>query len=70
MASIPEQGLEEYYAKRERIREPTDSTAPTLLKVKCPVLAIKGEKDLQIAPKESLHAIKEALRTSALSRII
>ncbi|MHC4060612.1 MAG: alpha/beta hydrolase family protein [Planctomycetota bacterium] len=35
---------------------------PTLMKVKCPVLAIVGEKDLQVAPKQNLHAIEEALK--------
>ena len=30
-------------------------------KVKCPVLAINGEKDLQVPPKENLNAIKKAL---------
>lgn len=35
---------------------------PTLMKVKCPVLAINGEKDLQIPPKENLPAIEEALK--------
>ena len=35
----------------------------TLSKVKCPVLAINGEKDLQVPPKENLSAIKEALQT-------
>jgi fermentation-respiration switch protein FrsA (DUF1100 family) len=34
---------------------------PTLEKVKCPVLAINGEKDLQVPPKENLTAIKKAL---------
>lgn len=36
---------------------------PTLMKVKCPVLAINGEKDLQVPPKENLRAIEEALKT-------
>jgi hypothetical protein len=36
---------------------------PTLSQVKCPVLAINGEKDLQVPPKENLSAIKEALQT-------
>jgi len=36
---------------------------PTLMKVKCPVLAINGEKDLQIPPKENLSAIEEALKS-------
>lgn len=35
--------------------------APVLEKVKCPVLAINGEKDLQVPPKENLEAIKNAL---------
>ncbi|MHC4645931.1 MAG: alpha/beta hydrolase family protein [Planctomycetota bacterium] len=35
---------------------------PTLMNVKCPVLAVIGEKDLQVSPKENLEAIEEALR--------
>ena len=35
--------------------------ATTLTKVKCPVLALNGEKDLQVPPKENLEAIKSAL---------
>jgi len=35
--------------------------AIALGKVKCPVLAINGEKDLQVPPKENLDAIKNAL---------
>ena len=35
---------------------------PTLEKVKCPVLAINGENDLQVPPKENLSAIEEALK--------
>lgn len=35
--------------------------APALEKVKCPVLALNGKKDLQVPPKENLAAIKEAL---------
>ena len=34
---------------------------PTLEKVKCPVLAINGDKDLQVPPKENLEGIKKAL---------
>jgi len=34
---------------------------PTLSKVKCPVLAINGEKDLQVPPRENLIVIEEAL---------
>jgi fermentation-respiration switch protein FrsA (DUF1100 family) len=35
---------------------------PTLMKVKCPVLAINGEKDLQVPPEENLRAIEDALK--------
>ncbi|GAI02320.1 unnamed protein product [marine sediment metagenome] len=35
---------------------------PTLMKVKCPVLAINGQKDVQVPPKENLSAIEEALK--------
>lgn len=34
---------------------------PTLRQVKCPVLAINGEKDIQVAAKENLAAIRQAL---------
>ena len=34
----------------------------TLEKVSCPVLAVNGEKDLQVTPKENLSAIKNALK--------
>jgi pimeloyl-ACP methyl ester carboxylesterase len=33
-----------------------------LLKVKCPVLAMNGEKDLQVPPRQNLPAIEDALR--------
>ena len=36
---------------------------PALTKVKCPVLAINGQLDLQVPPKENLSAIEEALKT-------
>lgn len=35
---------------------------PTLMRVKCPVLAINGERDLQVAADENLAAIAEALK--------
>jgi pimeloyl-ACP methyl ester carboxylesterase len=35
---------------------------PVLLKVQCPVLALNGEKDVQVAAKENLQAIGEALK--------
>lgn len=41
----------------------TYDPAPTLMEVKCPVLAINGEKDLQVPPKENLQAIEEALKS-------
>lgn len=41
----------------------TYDPAPTLMKVKCPVLAINGEKDLQVPPEENLQAIEEALKS-------
>ena len=34
---------------------------PTLKRVRCPVLAINGEKDLQVPPKENLTEIARAL---------
>ncbi|HEV2988399.1 MAG TPA: alpha/beta fold hydrolase [Candidatus Angelobacter sp.] len=36
----------------------------TLAKVKCPVLAINGEKDLQVPPRQNLPAIRNALEKS------
>jgi pimeloyl-ACP methyl ester carboxylesterase len=35
---------------------------PALEKVKCAVLALNGEKDIQVPPKENLSAIEEALK--------
>jgi pimeloyl-ACP methyl ester carboxylesterase len=35
--------------------------APALSKVKCPVLALDGEKDLQVSAQENLPAIRKAL---------
>lgn len=34
---------------------------PTLKKVRCPVLAVAGEKDLQVSPKQNLPEIEAAL---------
>jgi pimeloyl-ACP methyl ester carboxylesterase len=36
--------------------------APTLEKVMCPVLALNGEKDIQVTPKENLTGISDALK--------
>ena len=38
--------------------------APTLAKVKCPVLALNGENDVQVKPKQNLEAIGAALKES------
>jgi uncharacterized protein len=35
---------------------------PTLMKVKCPVLALNGELDLQVPPKQSFPEIEKALK--------
>lgn len=35
--------------------------APTLSKVICPVLAINGEKDIQVTPRENLAGIRDAV---------
>jgi len=40
----------------------TYDPAPALRKVRCPVLALTGEKDLQAPAKENLPAIRKALR--------
>ena len=36
--------------------------APTLEKVRCPVLAVNGEKDIQVKAKDNLEAIESALK--------
>jgi hypothetical protein len=38
--------------------------AVALRKVKCPVLALNGEKDLQVPPKQNLPAIRKALEAA------
>lgn len=38
-------------------------------KVRCPVLALNGEKDLQVTPKENLSAIARALKNGGNSNI-
>jgi pimeloyl-ACP methyl ester carboxylesterase len=35
---------------------------PTLAEVRCPALALNGEKDLQVPPKENLREIEKALK--------
>ena len=43
--------------------------ATALEKVKCPVLALNGEKDVQVPPKENLPAIKNALEKAGNKNI-
>ncbi len=43
--------------------------APALLKVKCPVLALNGSKDLQVPAKENLTAIEKALRKGGNKKV-
>ena len=42
--------------------------APALKQLTCPVLAINGERDLQVPPKQNLPAIRRALEASANKR--
>ncbi|HAV62639.1 MAG TPA: alpha/beta hydrolase [Verrucomicrobiales bacterium] len=42
---------------------------PTLEKVRCPVLALNGEKDIQVAAKENLEAIESALKRGGNTRV-
>jgi pimeloyl-ACP methyl ester carboxylesterase len=42
---------------------------PTLARVRCPVLALCGEKDLQVAPRENLAAIEAALKSGGNDRV-
>jgi pimeloyl-ACP methyl ester carboxylesterase len=42
---------------------------PTLAQVRCPVLAINGEKDLQVVPAQNLPEIEKALRGGGLERV-
>jgi pimeloyl-ACP methyl ester carboxylesterase len=43
--------------------------APALEKVKCPVLAVNGEKDLQVSAKENLAAINAALQKGGNTKV-
>jgi pimeloyl-ACP methyl ester carboxylesterase len=42
---------------------------PTLGKVRCPVLALVGEKDLQVPPRENLAQIESALKAGGNARV-
>jgi fermentation-respiration switch protein FrsA (DUF1100 family) len=43
--------------------------APALEKVKCPVLALNGEKDLQVPANENIDAIKKALAKAGNKKV-
>ncbi|MEO5945268.1 MAG: alpha/beta fold hydrolase [Chitinophagaceae bacterium] len=43
--------------------------ALALEKVKCPVLAVNGEKDLQVSPNENLSGIKNALKKGGNKKV-
>jgi len=42
---------------------------PTLRNVRCPVLALNGEKDLQVPPKENLAEIERAVRAGGNAEV-
>jgi pimeloyl-ACP methyl ester carboxylesterase len=42
---------------------------PTLARVRCPVLALNGEKDLQVDPRANLSAIETALKEGGNDRV-
>ncbi|MBN2264168.1 MAG: alpha/beta hydrolase, partial [Prolixibacteraceae bacterium] len=42
---------------------------PTLAKVTCPVLALNGEKDLQVPPKENLSSIEKTLKGAGNNKV-
>jgi uncharacterized protein len=42
---------------------------PTLAKVRCPVLALNGDKDLQVPPKENLAEIRKALQQAGNKQV-
>jgi pimeloyl-ACP methyl ester carboxylesterase len=42
---------------------------PALSKVKCPVLVLSGEKDLQVPPKENVPAIESALKKGGNKKV-
>jgi len=43
--------------------------APTLRKVRCPVLAVNGEKDLQVPARENLQAVAAALKAGGNANV-
>ncbi|MBI3111195.1 MAG: alpha/beta hydrolase [Ignavibacteriales bacterium] len=72
------QGLEMEKAITPQVRQMTSlwfrffltfDPRATLMKVRCPVLAINGEKDLQVPPVENLREIGKALRDGGNTRV-
>jgi pimeloyl-ACP methyl ester carboxylesterase len=66
---ISEESLEAYiHNKFKRLHSPwfrfylPFDPGSALQKVTCPVLAVNGEKDIQVTPRENLQAIKRALK--------
>jgi fermentation-respiration switch protein FrsA (DUF1100 family) len=62
-----ERAADEERAKLPELKDPwfreliAHDPAPVLQRVKCPVLALAGSKDLQVPPAENLAAIRHAL---------
>jgi pimeloyl-ACP methyl ester carboxylesterase len=62
-------------AQLKMIRSPwfryflTYDPRPALAKVRCPVLALVGEKDLQVPPKENLSQIESTLKNAGNNRV-
>jgi pimeloyl-ACP methyl ester carboxylesterase len=80
---IPESGLPKGVNKSDFIKPMVDNLtspwmqyfikydpAPDLQKVKCPVLALNGSKDLQVPAKENLEAIKNALSKAGNKQVV
>src|SRR5690606_29534381 len=47
----------------------THDPRPDLKRVACPVLALNGEKDLQVAPEQNLPEIAKALEAGGNARV-
>ena len=43
--------------------------APTLSKVRCPILALIGDKDVQVPADQNIAALKKALRNNRRARV-
>ena len=43
---------------------------PTLGKVKCPVLAVNGELDLQVVPEQNVESIEKAVKAGGNDRVV